>query len=66
MYCSPVRVGGPGGFRAPVDVALSISKSKNLKWKFEINQGTKVTGAALVVMTMTKAATLIVTSVTLL
>ena len=33
------------------------------KWKFEmeieINQGTEVTGAALVVMTMTKAATLI-------
>ena len=53
--------GGSGGVQGP---GLRCIKFKfKWKWKLEmeidINQGTEVTGAALVVMTMTKAATLI-------
>jgi len=54
--------GGSGGVQGP---GWRCIKYK-WKWKFEmeseINQVTKVTGAALVVMTMTKAATLITLS----
>ena len=51
--------GGSGGVQGP---GWRCIKYK-WKWKFEmeseINQGTEVTGAALVVINMTKAATLI-------
>ena len=62
MCCSPVRVGGPGGGSGPGWRCMKYKWKRKFQMEIEINQGTEVTGAALVVMTMTKAATLIKTN----